>query len=166
MAISKLFPDDVMTYYESTEGHFDGSVHVKDGHDCTKDGRPIEGMIPCYSVTGISGNDKQVRVSMPVDNTDKRFALVYANKDNVQDANLLYGSKRKNLCVEHKDENVMVYRQLADGTKTKQTMTYGELRDTVRTAMEEYRNQPKKQRALPSVADKMEAPQDDVQFGE
>lgn len=166
VAISKLFPNDVMVYHESTEGHLKGSVYVKDGHDCTKDGRPIEGLIPCYSVTGIPGNNKQVRVSVPVDNTDKRFAFVYADKNNVQDANLLYGGKKKNLCVEHKDADVTVYRQLADGTKTKQTMTYGELREMVDKAREEYQNQPKKPRALPSVADKMESPQDEAQFGE
>lgn len=168
--ISAYFPEETMKYSERMEGCGTMTSYMKDGNSCRADGRAIDDMIPCYGVTGVPGKPGKCRVSMPVDNTDKRFALLYTDTVNVQSADLFSNDKRKMLCVENADAKATVYRCLADGTKTKETMTFRDLSHAVDKAMQEYMSQPKKpkQRDLPKVADEMEndQPVSEQQMGE
>lgn len=154
LAISKLFPSKIMSYTTFTEDMLDGSCYLKDGENCTKDGRYVDAMLTCDSARELPGH--LIQLSLIVDNTDKRKAHVYSRPEYVHDLDLMNGSERKILCIPDSDAAVNVYRVLSDGSKLTNVMSCKDLCEMSEQALEERIDASMCVRSLPNLAFSMD----------
>lgn len=150
MAIGKAFPDEIMKYRRSTEGHHDESVYFKNGECCNEKGEPMAGIIQGVYPQSKLNKYGQVRVSVPVDVTDRRFAFLYANPADIMDLDFDNPDRGKSLCFSDWKKELTLYRQKENGDKVKQTMSVETLVTLMTSAKDEYIAKRSK-RPLPEV---------------
>lgn len=159
--ISEALPDEVLKFTREYEGRFDSSYYVKNGNYVTSAGDKVYDSL--YRVHGSCIKEMpngQMRISVPVDNTDKRFAQIYVPKSDVQPTYLadgeppLHTANHFTVCLT-KEKDIAVYRQFADGTKRKDFMTAHELNKANENAKQIYQEQKSRSRRLPKDAEEI-----------
>lgn len=146
VAISRRYPDEIFDYYQQTEGHLDVSCKCKNNKDCTPDGRPYEGLISHISNKNITSvNDNTYRVKLYIDSTDMRAAFMYVDKADVKPVDYTHTHSRhenySDIVVRNKSDNFTLYRTLEDGTKAKESWSYGDLSNAIKASKREFREQ-------------------------
>ena len=143
MAISRRYPDEMFDYYQVTENHLDVSCKVKNGAQVTEDGRTYNEMISYVSTNLIREMDENtVSVSLYLDSSDKRPAIMYCNKADVIPVNYHILDDRDNyrhVVIRDKDKEIPVYRVLENGTRSKENWSVSDIKGAVKRSKEEYK---------------------------
>lgn len=140
-AISKAFPELMISCTQTSEGCFAGSTYMKNNVLCTKSGTPSETILYGITAKQVKNiDDATVCISLPIDSSDKYFAKIYVNPNELRHENLIdkTGNRFAYDIVDTK-KNITVYRTLADGKKFKETITWIELKNRNKVTRNEYR---------------------------
>lgn len=129
--VQHCFPEEVMLYqaFDKSDKPVFGT-YCKDGEMCREDGTIVQSKLDKVFVKELPNQKpgrEQVCVSLPLSVTDKHFAKVYVDKENIEDTVPGKPDGKKSVLITDLDSSVRVYRCLKDGSKTKDIMSWREV---------------------------------------